>query len=140
MPKTKPHRTTYYVTLTPKTIADLEMAAFAQKRATSTTTRIGQIIEQLVKTEAINLGGEAIESKRDELEKIALTKWHGATIHGERKRSFGITILPATHRALRKTAATYSTSISELIEWTVREDGIKAMNQSTQETSSAKPT
>lgn len=139
MPKQKPRRLTYYLTLTPKTIADLELAAFAQKRATSTTTRIGQIVEQLVKTNAIFLGIKAIENRRDELQSFALNKWQGATIHGERKRSFGITITPTIHRKLRTTASDISTSISELVEWTVKEGGLTAMNQSMQETNSATP-
>lgn len=139
MPRQKPHRVTYYLTLTPKTIADLELAAFAQKRATSTTTRIGQIVEQLVKTDAIVLGVKAIESNRDKLHSFALDKWQGATIHGERKRSFGITITPAIHRKLRITASNISTSLSELVEWTIREGGLTVMNQSMQETNSATP-
>lgn len=124
-------RVRHYFTLTPDCISKLEMAAFSYRLSTGCRkTRPSHIVERLVETDAIALGAAAIKSHASQLEQKAVEKWEGVTIHGQHKTRYGVMLKPELYRKLLTLASKTGTSVSELIEWTVRdENGMKTMNE-----------
>lgn len=119
-----------YFTLTPDVINKLELAAITHRISTgSRKTRPSHIVEWLIQTNAIAVGVDAIKSRAEELEKKAVDKWEGITIHGQHKTKYGVMLRTELYRKLRDEALKVNSSASELIEWTVREDGLDEMNR-----------
>ena len=106
------------------------MAAFSHRISRrSRKIRPSHVVEWLIETDAITEGKNAIAQNAEVLEQKANDKWEGVTIHGQHKDRYGLSLKPELYRKLRAVASSVKTSASEVIEWTVREDGIKKMNK-----------
>lgn len=123
-------RVRHYFTLTPDCISKLEIAALGHRMSTGTRKmRPSHIVEMLIETDAIAVGTNAIASHTEEIERASVDKWEGVTLHGQHKIRYGLSLKSELYRILRDRAALVKTSASEVIEWTIREDGITKMNQ-----------
>jgi hypothetical protein len=124
-------RVRHYFTLTPKVIEDLELAAFSMRLATKRPIRPSHVIEMLITTRAIEKGAAYFREKEEELKKNALRRWVGGTLHGQNKQQYGIMLKPEVYRLILKYRQNlpFEISVSELLELTIRNDGIKKMNE-----------
>jgi hypothetical protein len=85
----------------------------------------------LITTGAISKGVALYKEREEEFKKAALLRWGGGTLHGQNKKQYGIMLKPEVYREILKyrEKLTFEISVSELLELTIRNDGIKKMNE-----------